>query len=87
MRNEQGQPIRLADYRPPDYLIDTVDLDILLHPTATRVRAKLALRPNPKGRAGAPLVLDGDELVAAVSVELDGTRARPLRPGSRPRTG
>ena len=72
MRNDEGQPIRLSDYRPPDYLIDTVDLDVILHPTATRVRSKLALRPNPRGRAGVPLVLDGDGLIA-LSAELDGT--------------
>jgi aminopeptidase N len=28
------QPVRLADYRPPDYLIDSVDLDISLDPNA-----------------------------------------------------
>ncbi len=63
--------VHLSDYRPTDYLIDTVDLDISLHPTATRVIARLALRPNPKGRAAAPLILDGDG-VHAVRVELDG---------------
>ncbi len=72
MRSDQGQPIRLSDYRPPDHLIDTVDLDISLHATATRVRARLAIRPNPRGRPGAPLVLDGDGLVP-VSVTLDDT--------------
>jgi aminopeptidase N len=55
-------PIRLADYRPTDYLIDTVELDIRLDARATRVVSRLRLRPNPQGRAGAPLVLDGDEL-------------------------
>ena len=72
MRSDQGQPVRLADYRVPDFLIDAVDLDIVLHPTATRVRSTLRLRPNPAGRPGAPLVLDGDELVAT-AVALDGT--------------
>ncbi len=72
MRSDQGQPTNLSDYRPPDYLIDTVHLDIVLHGTETRVRSTLTIRPNPKGRPGAPLVLDGDDLVA-VSVELDNT--------------
>ncbi len=71
MRSDQGQPIRLADYRPSDYLIDTVHLDVALHPTATRVRSRLALRPNPLGRPAAPLRLDGDALVPE-SVTLDG---------------
>ncbi len=57
------QPILLKDYRPPSYLIDTVDLDIALHPTETRVRSRLKVRPNPaaKGKPGA-LVLDGEGL-------------------------
>lgn len=55
-------PVRLADYRPTDYLIDTVDLDFRLDATATRVVSRLRLRPNPAGRAGAPLVLDGGDL-------------------------
>jgi aminopeptidase N len=56
------QPIRLADYRPADYLIDSVHLDISLDPVATRVVCRLSLRPNPEGTAGAPLHLNGDEL-------------------------
>ncbi len=55
-------PIRLADYRPTDYLIDAVELDISLHPTATRVKSRLSLRPNPAGSPGAPLKLDGGGL-------------------------
>jgi aminopeptidase N len=53
MRTEAAQPVRLSDYRPPDFLIDTVHLDVRLHDTATRVVAKLALRPNPAGKSGA----------------------------------
>ena len=60
-------PVRLADYRPPEFLIDTVHLTLNLHPDATRVSARLALRPN--GEA-ADLVLVGDELTA-LSVSLD----------------
>jgi aminopeptidase N len=70
MRTEEPRPIRLRDYRPPDWLIDTVQLDVSLHPTATTVRAKLKIKPNPAG-APAPLVLDGDELKLA-SLTLDG---------------
>ncbi|MCV9938649.1 aminopeptidase N [Boseaceae bacterium BT-24-1] len=62
MRAEDAPLIRLEDYRPSDWLIDTVDLDIVLDPTQTRVRSQLQLRPNPAGHAGAPLMLDGDEL-------------------------
>src|ERR1700734_542718 len=61
MRTEEHRPIRLQDYRPPDWLIETVNLDVSLHPTATTVRAKLKLTPNSAGTP-APLVLDGEEL-------------------------
>ncbi|CAM2941358.1 MULTISPECIES: aminopeptidase N [Methylobacterium] len=71
MRTETPPLIRLEEYRPSDYLIDRVDLDIRLDPHATRIDATLALRPNPAGRAGAPLHLDGDDL-RLVSVALDG---------------
>ncbi len=71
MRTDIAEPVRLEDYRVPDYLIDKVDLDVKLHPTATRVTARLEIRPNPNGRPGAALVLDGDGLVAK-RVVLDG---------------
>ena len=76
MRAEDAPMIRLEDYRPSDWLIDTVDLDILLDANRTRVRSLLKLRPNPQGRQGAPLVLDGDEL-ALGSIALDDV---PLAP-------
>ena len=71
MRTEQAVPVRLTDYRPPDWQVETVDLDVALDSTRTRVRAKLKLRPNPEAAAPAPVVLDGDELVLR-SVSLDG---------------
>jgi aminopeptidase N len=73
MRTDIAQPIRLADYRQPDWLVDTVHLDVSLHPNATRVRATLAVRPNPKV-APAPLVLDGDEL-SLTALKIDGVEA------------
>jgi aminopeptidase N len=76
MRTEQARPVRLQDYRPPDWLVDTVHLDISLHPTATRVRAALALKPNAAVAAPASVVLDGDGL-NLVSIAIDGV---PLAP-------
>ena len=70
MRTEEPRPVRLQDYRPPAWLIETVDLDVSLHPTATTVRAKLKIKPNPAGTP-APLVLDGEELQLR-SLALDG---------------
>jgi aminopeptidase N len=74
MRTEQARPVRLQDYRAPDWLVERVDLDVALHPTAARVRAVLALRPNPDAEHPAPLVLDGDGLTLK-GLLIDG---RPL---------
>src|SRR5262249_51397354 len=71
MRTDQDQPVRLADYQPPNWLVETVDLDVSLDATATRVRAALKLKPNPAAPAAAPLALDGDGLVLK-SITLDG---------------
>ena len=71
MRTDTAQPIRLKDYRPPDWLVETVMLDVSLHPMQTKVRARLALKPNPEVPA-APLVLDGDGL-SLQSLKLNGT--------------
>ena len=71
---------RLADYRPPAFLVDTVDLAFDLDEAATRVRSRLAVRRNPDGTAGAPLLLDGEALtllrVALDGVELGANRYR-----------
>jgi len=71
MRTDTAQPIRLKDYRPPDWLVETVSLDFSLHPMQTKVRATLALKPNPEA-AAAPLVLDGDG-ITLTGLKLDGT--------------
>jgi aminopeptidase N len=63
--------IHLRDYRPPDFLIDTVELDFELAPDATTVRSRLAIRRNPAGRPGAPLALNGEEL-ELLSLAIDG---------------
>ena len=70
MRTEEHRPIRLQDYRPPDWLIDTVELDVSLHATAATVRAKLKIRPNPASTP-APLILDGEDLTLR-ALSLDG---------------
>ena len=59
-------------YRPPAFLVDTVDLRFDLDARATLVRARLTLRRNPAhGDPAAALRLDGAAL-ELVSVRLDG---------------
>jgi aminopeptidase N len=70
-KTETPTTIRLADYRPSDWLIDSVDLDVSLEARRTRVRSRLSLRPSPTARSGAALVLDGEHLELE-SVRLDG---------------
>ncbi len=64
---------RLADYRPPDWLVDRVRLVFDLAPTATRVTATVAFRRNPAraGEGPAALRLDGRGL-ALVEAAIDG---------------
>jgi len=45
--NAAGKSIRLVDYRPPAFLVDTVDLDVDIHDGVTQVTATLAMRRNP----------------------------------------
>ncbi len=72
MTAKRPRPILLKNYRPPAYLIDTVELDIALDPTRTRVHSRLKLRPNPKAeKKKEPLRLDGEHLELA-EVRLDG---------------
>src|ERR1043165_2728730 len=73
MRTEQARPVRLENYLPPDWLIETVELDVSLHATATKVRATLQMSPNPRAGAPAPIVLDGDGLTLT-SLKLDGSQ-------------
>jgi len=65
--------IHRADYAPPAFWIDTVDLSFDLDPAKTRVLNKMSLRRNPDV-APQPLRLDGEELnLARVLVNGAGT--------------
>ena len=61
--------IRLQDYTPPAWWIDTVALDIVIADAGTTVTARLALRRNTD-QPRQPLVLDGAEL-ETLSVTVD----------------
>ncbi len=72
--NAAPKTVRLADYRPPDYLVDRVDLTVLLYDGHTDVRSRLTCRRSAQARADAPLLLDGEALTLR-AVALDD---RPL---------
>jgi aminopeptidase N len=69
MQTDSPQPVRLADYRPPAYLIDAVRLEFALEPSATRVRSKLTIRRA--GEKPEPLRLDGEGL-KSIALAIDG---------------
>ena len=75
MKTQTPQTIFLKDYRPPQFLIDTVDLHIDLAEEWTTVKAKLNFRRNPASSENSKtLVLNGQkmELMAVImdNVEL-----------------
>ena len=71
MSNEASRTVYLKDYRPPDYLIDTVDLSFELAPERTSVTSRMAVRRNPAAAPERPLVLNGEALTL-VSAGIDG---------------
>src|ERR1051325_11413267 len=77
MKTDTPRPIQLKDYRPPNYLINAVNLDVSLHSTRTQVRARLKIRRNPAypGNPG-PLRLDG-EMIELEALRLDGRQLGP----------
>src|SRR5512135_394006 len=69
----------LADYTPPPFLIDTVDVDIDFRSGEAIVTAQLAVRRNPAAHTpNAPLVLDGEEL-ELLRISLDDVELTPDR--------
>jgi len=71
MKEASPRAIRLRDYKPPQYLIETVDLQFDLREKGTRVVSRLGIRRNPDGEPGA-LCLNGEGL-QPVWVRLDGS--------------
>ncbi|MCA9710977.1 MAG: aminopeptidase N, partial [Myxococcales bacterium] len=63
MKDPRPQPIYRKDYRPPHYLVDTVELYVSLHEDHAEIRSTLEIRRNPATAAGPqPLVLHGENL-------------------------
>jgi aminopeptidase N len=61
LREGQSKVIYRADYQPPPYWIDSVDLTFDLDPAKTRVLNRMRVRRNPDVPPQ-PLRLDGEEL-------------------------
>src|SRR5262245_60379975 len=74
MRTELAQPIRLQDYRAPDWKIEKVELDISLDPSKSRVKSRLTISPAAQSSPPAQLNLDGDGL-NFVGLTIDGRPA------------
>ena len=75
MAENTPKTVYLADYAPPAYLIDNVELRFDLAQDAATVDAKLVVKRSPLREPGQPLVLDGQELELK-SISIDG---KPLR--------
>ena len=64
--------IRLADYTPPPYRFESVDLEFDLVPNATRVKARLKIvSDHDRAKGVKALVLDGEDL-KLLQISVDG---------------
>jgi aminopeptidase N len=78
MRTDIYKPIRLDEYRVPDFEITHTELWFDLSPEATRVKSRLTV--TRKGAPEAPFVLTGERL-KLISAHLDG---QPISPEVTP---
>ena len=75
MTDAAPQTIYLADYTPPNYLVDAAELTFDLHPTKTLVTSKIAFRPNPETTDRA-FFLHGEDL-SLKWARIDGQNCTP----------
>ncbi len=75
MKDAAPQTIYLKNYTPFGYLVDSVHLTFRLAPTATRVLARIAFRPNPDA-TDRQFFLHG-ERVRLISAAIDGATVTP----------
>ena len=75
MKDAAPQTIYLADYTPFGFTIDHVDLTFDLHPTATRVKSRIAFRPRPDA-TDRTFFLHGVDLTL-ISAQIDGAPVSP----------
>jgi aminopeptidase N len=79
--NASRAVVRRADYAPPDWLVDRVDLAFDLDPARTQVHARLAVRR--RGAHDRPLRLDGEGL-QLLALRIDGQDPDPARVAHEP---
>ena len=72
----QARAVRLADYAPPEFLVDQVDLRFELEDEATLVHSRLQIRRNPAAAASESLFLNGQALDLQ-SVAIDNRKLEP----------
>ncbi|MBV8685959.1 MAG: aminopeptidase N [Alphaproteobacteria bacterium] len=72
--------VRREEYRPPDWLVPDIALDVDLGAERSRVRARLAVRRN--GDHARPLVLDAEALTL-LEVKVDGSPVQHRHAGRR----
>ncbi len=75
MRDAAPQTIYLADYTPFGFVIDSVALHFDLDPHNTRVKSRIAFRPNPDA-TDRGFFLHGENL-KLISAKIDGTEVHP----------
>ena len=73
-RSKTTQVISRRDYKPPNYLIPTVNLKFELHPTQTIVTSTLTITKNTNDSSTLPLILNRHPNVKLVenSLKIDG---------------
>ena len=76
MRDAAPTTIYLKNYTPFGYLVDSVHLDVRLSPHATRVKSRLAVRPNPEA-TDTTFFLHGENLTL-ISARINGGAANPV---------
>ncbi|WP_299915999.1 aminopeptidase N [uncultured Roseobacter sp.] len=74
MRDATPQTIYLSDYKPFGYDVSSVELTFDLHPTATRVKSRIAFVPKPDTEP--TLFLHGENL-KLISAHIDGAPVSP----------
>ena len=75
MRDAAPTTIYLKDYTPFGYCVENVELDFTLHPTATRVKSRIAFRPNP-ATDDRTFFLHGENL-KLINAAIEGTPITP----------